>query len=264
MEKIELELLQLITDYSKEKKQIDQHYVDRFFEFVIPNKSLQDYIKEVSWVPYLKEKNAIAAYTLHNKIEISESGFNNLIKEKNQYDSYFNQTEKYLYRLLRFTSSLLHETEHAMQDQMDQQNTGDFETNLIRACLEIPQDLLLQYYNQNPRERLAKMRALKTINTILKNIKGNLLSLCLIQKDRMQKETIKGYILENDLVYCPTEIFLTNTGIQNKLTWFQFDFFDMDRDKMVENVSATNDLQKRLTYGLPISQSEYKNITKHQ
>ena len=84
----------------------------------------------------------------------------------------------------------------------------------------------------------------------------------MIQKDKIHKESFKGYEMENDLVYCPTEIFLTNTGIQNKLTWFQFDFFDMNRDKMLENVSKTYSLQKRVTYGLPISEKEYKDSKK--
>lgn len=286
---MELEILKLVFDYSKNRRVIDTKYIEKLIEIVTKANSLNDYVKEINWRSESIETNngmVLAGYDLQRKfITIYLNSFSISLERSDKYDYLFKGFEQFFYQNLKFTQFILHELEHANQNKLVDSNANDLEIKFLRASFIVTEtfknpalwtaikkgevsntevkkyilhqeELYEQFYKENPSERLAQIKSFKVINDILMHIKEYVPNLSQFEQASLLEEMLNGYSQTFDGLQGPTQIYLTGTNQESVLTGL--DFFNNDTKQMHEKVRKKYNLGERLTYGLPITNTEFE------
>lgn len=292
---MELDILKLVYDYSIQKKLVDLNFIDKLIDIVVSKKKLNNYVKKIATTNELEkygEKITCASYNfLTKELSVYYKAIQLCIEKANHYDQLFNSLEQIMFRNLQVTQYILHELEHAFQNkQLNDKHDNSIEAKIISASLMAEQILknpkifigilmgkikvddvinnilkhkekYLQYYHLNPTERLAQVNSFITIVNSLNSIKQFVPNLYAINHAYLHDNMIKGYTGSWREFTCPTEEYLLSVGQSN--VWNDFDFYNEDSSKLVENASRKYGLYRRLSLGLPVKHSEYNSIKYH-
>lgn len=125
---------------------------------------------------------------------------------------------------------------------------------------EMDRKLYQKYYLFTPIERMANVNSLNTIISSLKPIQQIVPVLYALEIFMLVNESPEVYQFARKEGFCPTQVYLEGTRQGN--VWTEFDFYDLNGEKLIENVSAGYDLGKRISLGLPISQDEFNMMDK--
>ncbi len=285
---MELEILELIYDYSINWKLVDQRFIDKLIEIIVTRKSLDNYVSGVTFTNELINGIGVAAYNfLTQKILINYQSLQTLMRDESKYDCLFNVfLERTMYKNLTITQIILHELEHAYQNkQTDNKSSNSIEVKLVKACLVLEQvlknpkfqstflndkifsqdflayaqfrrKLYEQYYVLNPTERLAQINSFRTIVDTIKPIEEYIPSLYEFNTSSLVENLLRGYQESWLDGFCPTQVYLVGTG-QSK-TWSGLDFYSQDYIQLFKNVCDQYSLNERLSLGLPINYEEYR------
>ena len=287
---MELEILELVFDYSIKGKLADNQFVDKIIEIVVKKRNLNDYVRDVIFTTEQEGSNdfrTTASYNhLTRRIQVN---YKNILIDMECFEyckELFNSLEQIMVRNFKIAQIILHELEHALQtNQADGKNGDSVELKLINASLRLalaiknPNFLVAQgldkeislqefriycererklyekYYDFNPAERMAEINSLNTIILSLEPIKKAAFSLYGFECIVLFKTMLNAYQLSKKEGICPTQVYLEGTRRGN--VWTEFDFYDANSAQLFENVSAEYDFGKRISLGLPISQDEF-------
>ena len=198
-------------------------------------------------------------------------------------DPKFNELEAYLIRNIIIARSLLHELEHA--NQIKKVATGQngldariLELSPIYINLKSILDLLsrglsreeaesiidplkeqyLQFYKSDPSERMAEIDSYKTTNSILNMINKPIPLVRRHQNSELAYTLLDGYKERTDLFpNAPTLNSLYHLGSLNRLSIAGYTIKDF---REFFTAISSMSLDKRLYYGLTISNDEYKAV----
>lgn len=174
--------------------------------------------------------------------------------------------EYYGYINIKILQFLLHEIEHAKQEKKLKSRINNIEI-LLLSCSKLNMELWelvkdgYKKYNDtyiyNPSERMADIKSYKKILLFMESINHNLKidKTLNILKEEYLIESLNGYL--NDI--CPSEIYLIKTELEN--IWRSMSFYDDNHNIMNEKVKKEYDIRKRLLFGLPIDNEEFKKIS---
>ena len=279
------EILKLVFDYSIKGKLADNKFVDKIVEIVVKNRNLHEYVRDVesfdavgiaASYDFLTRRIAVNYRNIYSSFDVDlEHGI-----------KLFNILEQNMYKNLDIALVILHELEHALQHKQADTKECDSitlklinaSTRLVRAVknpkflvaqgldneispqqfaiyCEMERKLYKKYYLFTPMERMANVNSFNTIILSLEPIRQLVPILYGIEKAVLFKESAKVYQSAKKEGGCPTQVYLEGTRQGN--VWTEFDFYDLNGEKLIENVSAEYDLGKRISLGLPISQDEF-------
>ena len=255
---MEKELLDLLLNNDIK---INKNFINNIINIVIYNNDIGNYVdKPITFISKKTSDNlSLASYDVETrKIKINLFNTQQVLisVKKNNMDN----TNIEIIKKLFIIKNILHEVEHAKQLKKAKEGPFDDESKIIRTTFEIGKEkgplIYLLYYDINPVERLADIRACGKIVNILKQEKAMLLKIYLDKFEDYILALLGGYkkSFEDDLT-CPTEAFLFENCKQS--TWETFDFYDSNKDKLLMNVlEKYPNFQKRLSLGLPITEKE--------
>lgn len=289
---MELEILRLIYDYSCSGKLVDLKFIDKIVDIVVTNRGLSHYVRNIKLTDKLDKddyKVACAGYnSLNNNILVDYESVRIVLDNLTYYDCLFEGIEPIMFKNLTITQILLHELEHAYQSkQADDKFDNSIEAKLIRASLVLEQviknpklltrlldekvneqefiiyilhnrELYKKYYKMNPTERLAQIKSFKSIVKSIEPIKKYIPNLYEFNNASLWEEMIKGYQESWSEGSCPTQVYLNATRQSDM--WSGFDFYSQSTDSLIKNVSKHYSLEKRLSFGLPVTNREYSSI----
>lgn len=292
---MEQEILKLVYDYSKNGKLADRDFILKLITIVVEHKTLNSYIRRLKMCnkPTNEENELhLAEYSMCEKeIVVNLTGLDNYLKIcYGKYSEMFNNIEKLFYGNLIVSQVILHELEHADQNKKFDSNDMDTETRLIKISLRevkllkdpealfdvyikmglTPQEVICyfqrkkqlykEYYDYNPIERLAQIRAYKTITDSICSLKDRLPNLYELEYASYIKNLLAGYEYDSNGLVAPTVRYMT--GMNYTDSWKSFDFYDSDPTEMMKNLSKDYNLISRFTFGLPVTVCEHDQAQK--
>ena len=263
---MKLELLRLIYEYIKNRKEMDETFVNKIIEIVVNNKELNPYIKGI----------IITNEPLESVDEFTSASFNYYSRklrmnlqgtiEFSQYLSKFypfTKAEKILYQYFFITQIILHELEHVNQLQKEINKEDDIETSIISAAnryMNISSNLFInnlsdyirksqmlykKYYRFAPTERLADYYSYCAIIEMLKELQGKDSSLIRYEWMKLKETCLSGY----DDVSNPTKFYLEQTGSSEY--WPE-----------IKEKASTLTWMEKLIYGLEVPQEKLHQLKK--
>ena len=196
----------------------------------------------------------------------------------------FSSTEELFYKNLLVTQVVLHELEHANQRKiMDKEESlegdilraslskqdKDITIKLMQAGLTGKQiDLILETQKTMksegglilPDERLAEIKSHQEIKDTLSEISDEVPNLIEFENASILESKLRGYTFDKGRIISPTIDYLIFTGKSFALQ--KFEWFNKDSRTCLKNVQSLFSLDERLTYGLPIDNSEFMESSK--
>ena len=284
---MELQILRLIYNYSVFNKTVDKAFVEKIVEIYISNKGLKDYVKNIIFTNNL-HRNLFGSFTssydfLNKELLIDFKAMQNSVESMNEYNTFFNELERLIFKNLIIAQIILHSLESAIQKkQIDDERDTSIETQLIRESFKFAEiiskkqidpmsldfyefcrlkESIFYYCNLDPAAKLADINSLQTILLSMEPIKKRIPNLYEFIEVSLEKIKLCGYQEPRIDIkeVCPTQIFLNGF---NPLSWYKLDFYDLNNEQLMKNVTEKYTLDKRLSLGLPIYHSEYKNTLK--
>lgn len=289
---MELEILKLVFDYSRNGKLADNKFIDKIVEIVVKNRDLHEYVRNIRFVAGINgDANglALASYNISDKnIKVYNDALQFYASDSRfcgYYAPLFNGFEEIMFKNLAITQIILHELEHALQKKrFDNENGNPIVLKLINASfvlesimknpenvtgilsgaisLQDLENVMLQtrklyeeYYRLVPTERFAEINSFRTISKVLEPIGKQASNLYEFHSASLYESMLSGYKDSMKRGICPTQAYLDGTG-QGKV-WTRFDFYDENVPQLMKNVNAQYDLAQRLALGLPISYDEF-------
>lgn len=284
---MELQILRLIYNYSIFKKTVDNTFVEKIVEIYVSNKGLNDYVKNIIFTNNL-HRNLFGSFTssydfLNKEILIDFKSMQESVESMNEYNVFFNELEQLIFKNLIIAQIILHSLESAIQKkQIDNEKDISIETQLIRESFKFAEiiskkqndpmsldfyefcrlkESIFYYWNLDPAAKLADINSIQTILLSMEPIKKSVPNLYEFIEVSLEKIKLWGYQESWNINegICPTQIFLNGF---NPLSWYKLDFYDLNNEQLMKNVTKKYTLDKRLSLGLPISYGEYKNTLK--
>ena len=287
-----LKLLKLLFDYSKQGKIVDINYIDKLIEIVVSEKGLNEYVKWVKIMTeddyYTKEDRdynriTLAIYDGFDTIRLYANNINKVLEYYTQYFPLFTSIERYFFQNIIISQTVLHELEHANQEKMiDEDNEEEsLETTILKLsvkrfyfediqkliedgwtyqeieiAMELESKKKIEKYKINPSERLAEIKSYQQILDILKMIKDRTPNLIDYEETTQMENLLRGYEEYWGMINVPTYEYILDPGALQKLS--KFHAYLNNYDAALKEVKKYHSLGKRLTYGLPIDQQEYQ------
>ena len=284
---MELQILRLIYNYSIFNKTVDKAFVEKIVEIYISNKGLKDYVKNIIFTNNL-HRNLFGSFTssydfLNKELLIDFKSMQESVESMNEYNVFFNELEQLIFKNLITAQIILHSLESAIQKkQIDNEKDISIETQLIRESFKFAEiiskkqndpmsldfyefcqlkESIFYYWNLDPAAKLADINSIQTILLSMEPIKKRIPNLYEFIEVSLEEIKLCGYQEPwNDIKgICPTQIFLNGF---DPLSWYKLDFYDFNTEQLMKNVTDKYTLDERLSLGLPISHSEYKNALK--
>ncbi|MDO4341276.1 MAG: hypothetical protein Q4C44_00840 [bacterium] len=284
---MEEELLSLIFDYSINRKIADNAFCDRLLEIVLNHRELHDFVKDAYYIRGEEgtktDKTAAYYMSVDRSIVVDFDNIESKLNYLKLVDPKFNELEVYLIRNIIIARTLLHELEHA--NQIKKVATGQ---NGLDACIlelspiyinlkstldllnrglsreeaesivEPLKDQYLKFYKSDPSERMAEIDSYKTTNSILNMINKPIPQVRRHQNSELAYTLLDGYKESTDIFpNAPTLNNLYYFGSLNRLSIAGYTIKDFR--EFFTAISAMS-LDKRLYYGLTISNGEYEAI----
>ncbi len=293
---MQFKLLKLMYDYSQQNKLVDKEYIDKLVEMFVKEYNLDDYVKKIEFTSELIKSEDDVCFANYNPLEmnifIDTESLDIMLKHSSKYDCLFDGYEITMFKNSTITQAILHELEHAYQNKVsDGVDDGTIETKLIKTCyayeyylkkgtleqeiednkdnplrlselLEIlstqalKNACYLEFYNLDPMERLAQIHSYQTLIKSLEIYKTRIPALYEFQLSSLVEETLNGHLeaWERGGI-CPTEVYLNVIG--RGKAWKELDFYDPDRQKLIDNAVEKHSVTRRLILGLPVTRNEF-------
>lgn len=271
VERVSEPLTRFLFDSLQTKREIDESFIAEVIEIVVNALDLNEYVKghtiiNKPWNGSDKIKAAKYNYSSKKITFYLQTALEFYIYNSNKFR--LDTWEKIAFIYDRVMQTLLHELEHSNQPQKIDFESQDLE-KVILGYTNIPillyehfyklieqgysgqkaneliaekNNISRQYYNYNPKERLAEYYSHKTMATILKEL-GTLPNISYFECLKLCQNYIKGYI---DGVV-PTKFYFKMLGLS--------DFWPK-----ILLQSQNLDFETRVSLGLPISKEEYKYL----
>lgn len=284
---MEEELLFLIFDYSINRKIADNAFCDKLLEIVLNHRGLHDFVKDAYYIRGEErtktDKTAAYYMSVDRKIVVDFDNIESRLNYLKLVDPKFNELEVYLIRNIIIARTLLHELERA--NQIKKVATGQngldariLELSPIYINLKSILDLLsrglsreeaesiidplkeqyLQFYKSDPSERMAEIDSYKTTNSILNMINKPIPLVRRHQNSELAYTLLDGYKEITDVFpNAPTLNNLYHLGSLNRLSIAGYTIKDF---REFFTAISSMSLDKRLYYGLTISNDEYKAV----
>ena len=282
-------LLKLLYEYSANGKLVDGKYIQKLIEIVVDSKGIVDYAGGLIITDKdsrLRDPNSLLAVYYPNRklIAVYLDAIEEMLKSYNTYQEMFSSTEELFYKNLLVTQVVLHELEHANQRKiMDKEESlegdilraslskqdKDITIKLMQAGLTGKQiDLILETQKTTksegglilPDERLAEIKSHQEIKDTLSEISDEVPNLIEFENASILESKLRGYTFDKGRIISPTIDYLISTGKSFALQ--KFEWFNKDSRTCLKNVQSLFSLDERLTYGLPIDNSEFMESSK--
>ena len=258
---MELKLLRIIYDYTKQRKIIDRKFLDKFIEIVVNYKSLDDYVKFVTFSEEIQSKDSgtiLASYNhLLKRIRVNYYSIVEYLENFENKYCYFSDFENLFLKNLEIVQLILHELEHANQFNKCE-NSSTYESMLLRESLFCSNNNLYKSaYNYAPEERLANIISYREIINILNYIKELVPNLLNFENYKLLDYAINDYqIIDSNII--PPTIYYFFIGNMNE-SLRRLGLINSD-GTIKQNIENEFDYEKRLTYGLSISNYEFHSL----
>ena len=274
-----LEVFKLIYEYSKNGLIVDKEFIERFVQLELQiKKSSAAYIQNVNiYSKHASEEYALANYNYGN-LNVYIDKIYEKIETLYRALELFSDVEKLFLANVNISQLLLHEIEHAAQEQKifvsrtiegdilrfcHGRNTNyDRDFEFTKKIQTNPQWLLMcvkENYFCVPYERLAEMYSCDEMLSILgyfPELFPNLLELFSIKK---LSSLIIGYLDEKESLISPTIKYLQEIGMDKYLvdcSWYN----ENDFSSLSANYMSQFNLMERLKYGFPITEKEFERV----
>ena len=286
---MEKELQDLIIKYMVQGKEIDKEYFNEVIRIYLKNHNLEGYIYPE--VVIANMDNIIAAFIPQKKIiVVSPIGINKIRQDLSKLNDFQGEYFKVL-DILQITSTLLHELEHVQQEYViEQQDKSSIENKLlvitnptwdtIREQLEKDSNCYDDFidlhvmekiekynelyqtrlYNLSLRERLAEIRAHKTMLNIIPGLHLPD-SFTNFYENLLRYEYKQGYDFSGNITSGPTMDYIDALAQSKLIDPTKCDIYD---ENIVITYLKTKDelsLEERIELGLPLSQEEYEALS---
>lgn len=289
---MELELLKLIYDYSRNGLIADKHFIDKVVEIVVDNRRLHSFVNKVDFVNELNkidDRYVLAVYNPHlGLISVDYQSLGIYMDDMSGYDGLFLDFEQIMFKNILITQVLLHELEHALQyRQVNDESDNSIETELSRVSFKmwsltsdlglmnkicdddelynqflvykkLHETLLSKCYEVDPSERFADINSYKILAFICDEIRNSIPNLSEFIDTTYLESLLRGYKEISKKDECPTKLYLEK--MKHIRLWKNFDFYSEDNAELLTNINDKYDLVKRLYLGLPIFYEEYKDM----
>ena len=258
---MELELLRIIFDYTKQRKLIDRNFLDKFIEIVVDYKNLDDYVKVIIFSEEIQSRdNGIVLASYNHLLKCIRVNYYAVVEYLEHFENkycYFTDFENLFLKNLKIVQLMLHELEHANQfNKCD--NGSNYESMILRESLFIAKaELYKKAYKYAPEERLANIISYKEIITILNFIKDLVPNLLNFENYKLLDYAVADYQIIDSNVMAPTIYYLLIGNLTNSLK--KLGLINCD-STIKQNIENEFDYEKRLSYGLPISYYEYRSL----
>ncbi len=234
-------ILRIIYDKSLNNKILNQNDIEKLIEYIVINKSLNDYILNIDFQPI--RSNNLASYSTYTKIiTIYTKTIDKMITNLENNFLSTNNFEKILYKNLSILQVILHEIEHANQQRIAYKD-NTLEALVLRLSYLVNNEI----YEISPEERLAEIKSFNEIYNLINYLDINLYSISNIIKIDKLKRQLRGYHYKNNNITSPTVDYFT---LGNKKTL-------LEALHLKDNIYDKYTLEDRFKYGFPISLEEY-------
>ena len=255
---MELELLKIIFDYTKQRKFIDRNFLDKFIEIVVNHKKLDNYVGTIIISDEINNRNVLASYNYLLKcIKVNYYSVVEYLENFENRYCYFSDIENLFLKNLEIVQLLLHELEHANQfNKCDNCNT--YESKILRESKAFSNsDLYRSAYNFVPEERLANIISYKEVINILKYIRDLVPNLLNFENYKLLDYAISDYLINDSNIMAPTIYYFLIGNMNDSLKRLGL----INSDGIIKgNIENEINFEKRLTYGLPISFYEFSSL----
>ena len=267
---MEEKLLELILEYANSERKIDLEFICRVGDIYLSKYDMDPraYLAKIEYEDRFNDlpKNILAGYQFYkkydpqNNLKVSHdqlrSDLNMLFgKSKNR----MSKREFTLLPYIFLVKTLLHEFEHTAQKYKMCENAGNpDEVKLLKSAYSQGIKSLMFYSNPKiyayfPTERLAELKAAKTINEVLKPIA--------YETPLFMDHTIglsSGYGVGtydgSKVEECPTYKYCQLTD--NLDVWKSLEFYDDNNEQLLKNLYNYYSPEERFIYGFQLNDNE--------
>lgn len=237
-------ILKIIYDKTINNKILNIEDIDKIIELLVIEKNLNEYILNID-IQHIRSNN-LASYSNHTrKITIYMKMVEQMINDIENNILNTNNFETLLYKNLSILQILLHEVEHANQQNIAY-NHNTLEALIIRLSYWVNNEEE-KLYDYCPEERLAEIKSFEEISTIIGYINKKVFLLPDIIENEKLKRQLSGYHYKNNFITIPIVDYFT---LGNKKELLKH--FDLS-NAALEKYTLTD----RYKYGFPITINEY-------
>ena len=247
------ELLNLLINYSKQGKIIDENVMRKIVAIMIDIKNLNNYVSKFELSSSIGRTAAV--YLSEEKtIKVYASLVDFILNRNKKFIPLFKTEEIILFYNLLIVQILLHELEHANQCKIIDED-DNVEAFVLRASYTVSKDVALALYEIMPNERLAEIKSFSELTEIIELIRKNIPNIySFISTSKLEKD-LRGYHYINGKVSSPLLVFLKESNIKASQ---YFNLVDGSYFKALELIPSNYLLSSRMKYGFPITSTEYK------
>lgn len=285
---MELKLLRLIFDYSKNGKLVDKAYLEKLIDLVVNSKDISKYVQNSEIVSSGTEETMdgilLAEYRPNRKlIRIYSEAMERMLEDHDRYQELFNGIEQIFYKNVLITQIILHELEHANQrriiEKEDTLESKVLKTSVTNIDIDLVSTLLnegftidqILYYIRRektlreehylllPDERIAEIRSHQEVVRTLEPIKEYTPNLIEFEKANILENMLRGYFYNEGVITSPTLEYASASKRIDKLKSFQW--FDENNQECLRKAKKELSLKKRVTYGLPLDVNEFSTLS---
>lgn len=279
-------ILEIIFDYSYNNKLLtEENGIEKIVEIAVGYNNLSSYVKEVTVQENsskIYDDKFIRTATYNNKkIQFYIDGLNKYVNKMSRIYLLYTSNDIMLYRNLIITRTILHELEHSNQKKIID-NEQNLESDILKLqseftwefiydellksnCLpnettqKLAQKIFIKVYQDvyflDPAERLANIKASKIILQILSLLDYNNDILIKLLEDSFKNYLLRGYEELDGKIVPPTPEYFRLIGKKEKLN--KFLWYNEEHAKCLKLTKEKYSLDKRLLYGLPITDKEF-------
>ncbi len=284
---MEEELLSLIFDYSINRKIADNAFCDRLIEIVLNHRDLHDFVKDAYYIRgeegAKNDKTAAYYMSVDRRVVVDFDNIESRLNYLKLVDPKFNELEVYLIRNIIIARTLLHELERANQIKKVATGQNGLDARILElspiyinlkstldllsrglsrdeaeSIVEPLKDQYLKFYKSDPSERMAEIDSYKTTNSILNMINKPIPQVRRHQNSELAYTLLDGY-KENTDVF-PNAPTLNNLYYLGSLNRLSIAGYSIKHFREFFTAISAMPLDKRLYYGLTISNDEYKAV----
>ncbi len=246
-------VLRLIYNKTVKNEVLNLKDIEQILELLIVNKDLNKYILNIDVQPI--RSNNLASYSSYTKnITIYAEMIKKMIEDIEMNILNANEFEVMLYKNLSILQILLHETEHANQQKIAD-NDNNLEAFIIRLSYLVDNAYEDEIYEYCPEEKLAEVKSFEEIIDLMKYLEKESIRLPEIFDIERLNRLLRGYHYIDSHLNIPLETYFTMAKRQDL-----FCYVDLSLNLSSTNFNASltkYKLQERLRYGFPISELEY-------
>ena len=243
-------ILKIIYDKTINNKILNLNNIEKILELLVIEKCLNEYILNIN-IQQIRSNNLASYSSNTKKITLYTEMIEQMVKNIGNNILNTNDFETTLYINLSILQVILHEVEHANLQKIAY-NDNTLEALIIRMSYLVNSGCDEKLYEYCPEERLAEIKSFEEINTLIRYINENLISLPDIIEMEKLKRQLRGYHYKNNFVTIPIVDYFA-LGKKKKL---------LESFELSSNVLEKYTLNDRFKYGFPISTNEYGNSMK--